>query len=74
MGENSNRCLNNNRRVVENIQRYSAKYDKGDMWYKNRIWAQKTNKFVECKHKRTSKNKQAKMERILAKKEQRRVI
>ena len=31
MDEYSNGCLNYNRRIVENIQRYIIKYDKGNM-------------------------------------------
>ena len=70
MGEDSSKCLNNNRRFVENIQRYIVKYSKGNMRYKNRKYT-KTTKVVECKHKSTSKNKEAKIERILAKKNKR---
>ena len=52
---------------MENIQRYIVKYGKGNMWYKNRRWSQKTNKLVKCKHKRTSKIKKQRWKEYLQK-------
>ena len=54
MGEYSNRCLNNNRRVGETFKGISL--SKAKETCINR-WIQKTDKLMECKHKRTSKIK-----------------
>ena len=70
---NSNRCLNNKRRVVENIERYSVKYGKEAMWYKNRRWVQKRTSWWNVSIKEQVKIMKQTWKKYL-KKEQKRVI